>query len=223
MHHHLLVIFTLLVTASTMAQSPVDVGGEGMQTTALEESTGADLFATTFDESNVGYLHIYIDPAIDPLETYLLRGQEMSDTAMAMLPPRFRKMADKEGSTLYSTIAIKGIEENLYLTRLDAPRRDQIDMFAIRDGRVKHLKTLAYRDCGGNECLQMDSYITDVNLDTNFDLIQIARRKTESMGTTDERRTVYYMDPDNRRWKMTQELDVNWEGIEFYDRGDRPE
>ncbi|MGB3800161.1 MAG: hypothetical protein WA952_10135, partial [Lewinella sp.] len=128
-----------------------------------------------------------------------------------------------DGATLYSTIAIHGIEENLYITRLDAARRDQIDMFAVRDGKVKHLKTLAYRDCAGNECLQMDSYITDVNLDTNFDLIQIARRKTESMGTTDERRTVYHMDTDSRRWKMTQELDVNWEGIEFYDVAESPE
>ncbi len=223
MHHHLLTIFCLLLASVTVAQSPVDVGGEGLQTTAFEEATGADLFATTFDESNVGYLHIYIDPALDPLETYLLRGQEMTDTAMALLPPRFRKMAMKDDATLYSTIAIHGIDENLYLTRLDGPRRDQIDMFAIRDGKVKHLKTLAYRDCAGTECLQMDSYITDVDLDTNFDLIQIARRKTESMGTTDERRTVYYMNPDSRRWKMTQELDVPWEGILFYDKDDRPE
>ena len=223
MHHLVLTILCLSLATVAVAQTPVDVGREGMQTTAAEAATGADYFATTFDESNVGYLHVYVDPTVDPLETYLLRGREMSDTAVALLPARFRKMAEKDGSTLYSTIAVKGIEENLYLTRLDAPRRDQIDMFAIRDGRVKHLKTLAYRDCAGSECLQMDSYITDVNLDTNFDLIQIARRSTESLGTTDERRTVYYMDPDNRRWKMTQELDVPWEGIEFYEVGDRPE
>ena len=223
MHHLYLTILCLSLATVSLAQTPVDVGREGMQTTAAEAATGADYFATTFDESNVGFLHIYVDPAVDPLETYLLRGREMSDTAMAMLPTRFRNMTEKDGATLYSTIAIKGIEENLYLTRLDAPRRDQIDMFAIRDGKVKHLKTLAYRDCAGTECLQMDSYITDVNLDTNFDLIQIARRSTKSMGTTDERRTVYYMDPDSRRWKMTQELDVPWEGIQFYEVGESPE
>ena len=223
MHHHFLTFLCLFLATAAVAQTPVDVGREGMQTTAAEAATGADYFATTFDESNVGFLHVYVDPDIDPLETYLLRGREMSDTAVALLPARFRKMTEKEGTTLYSTIAVMGIEENLYLTRLDAPRRDQIDMFAIRDGKVRHLKTLAYRDCAGNECLQMDSYITDVNLDTNFDLIQIARRSTESMGTTDERRTVYYMDPEGRRWKMTQELDVPWEGIQFYEAGDGPE
>ena len=222
MHHLFLTILCLSVATVSLAQSPVDVGQEGMQTTAAEAATGADYFATAFNESNVGFLHVYLDPAVDPLETYLLRGREMPDTAVAMLPARFRKEAEKDGNTLYATIAVKGIEENLYLTRLDAPRRDQIDMFAIRDGKIRHLKTLAYLDCAGAECLQMDSYITDVNLDTNFDLIQIARRKTESMGTTDERRTVYYMDPDSRRWKMTQELDVPWEGIQFFEPGDRP-
>ncbi|THH41065.1 hypothetical protein [Neolewinella litorea] len=219
MRQFTLLCFTLLLSLSVHAQSPVDVGGEGMQTTALEEATGADLFATNFDESNVGFLHVYVDPTSDPLETYLLRGQEMSDTAVAMLPTRLRRLAKDDNATFYATIAIKGINENLYLTRLDGPRRDQIDMFAIRDGKVKHLKTLAYLDCAGTECLQMDSYITDVNLDTNFDLIQIARRSTEANGTTDERRSVYYMSPDSRRWRVTEELDVPWEGIQFHEPG----
>ncbi|NJB85792.1 hypothetical protein GGR26_001537 [Lewinella marina] len=219
MRHCIFFGFLLLAALPLSAQSPVDVGRGGMQTTALEEATGADLFATNFEESNVGFLHIYVDPTDDPLETYLLRGREMSDTAVAMLPARLRRLAKDDDATFYATLAIKGIDENLYLTRLDAPRRDQIDMFAIRDGKVKHLKTLAYLDCGGTECLQMDSYITDVNLDTDFDLIQIARRTTEQNGTTDERRTVYYMSPDNRRWKVTEELDVPWEGIQFYEPG----
>lgn len=219
---HCILLYFVLLAGSLLAQSPVDVGGEGMQTTALEEATGADLFATNFDESNVGFLHVYIDPSLDPLETYLLRGREMPDTAVAMLPARLRRLAKDDAAKFYATVAIQGINENLYLTRLDGPRRDQIDMFAIRDGKVKHLKTLAYRDCGGTECLQMDSYITDVNLDTNFDLIQIARRTTESSGTTDERRSVYYMSPDSRRWRVTEELDVPWEGIQFYE-ADSPE
>ena len=212
-------ILALLTSTLLTAQSPVDVGGEGMQTTALEENTGADLFATGFDESDIGFFHVYVDPNPDPLATYLLRGREMSDTAITMLPPRFRKLAGD--GTMYSTVAIHGIDENLYITRHDGPRRDQIDMFAIRDGKVKHLKTLAFLDCAGTECNQMDSYITDVNLDTNFDLIQIARRTTEAAGTTDERRSVYTMLNNDRQWKVTEELDVPWEGINFYD-GEEP-
>ena len=215
--HHYFLFLCLLGAATLAAQSPVDVGQEGMETTAPEIDPEAELFITAFNPSNVGFLHIYVDPAADPLKTYLLRGREMSDTVVSMLPTRFRRMAEKDNATLYAALAVMGIDENLYLTRLDGPRRDQIDMFAVRDGKVRHLKTLAILDCSGNECQQLDSYLTDVDLDTRFDLIQIARRSTESLGATDERRTVYYMDPDDRRWKMTQELDVPWEGIQFFD------
>jgi hypothetical protein len=214
-----LALFSLLTLSLSLSygQTPVDVGREGAQTTAIEANTGADLWATQFDEENVGFLHVYVDPNPDPLETYLFKGQELTQAAIDMMPARLKKLANRDNTKVYATVAVKGIGENLYLTRIDGPRRDQIDMFAIRDGRIKHLKTLAYRDCGGSECLQMDSYITDVNLDTDFDLIQIARRTTESQGTTDERRTVYYMPSDTKRWKRTEELDVPWEGITFFE------
>ena len=201
------------------AQTPIQVGRGGMQTSVAEANTGADLFATGFDESDVGFLHVYVDPNPDPLSDYLFRGVELSDTALTMMPARLRKLAKDEDATFYGTMAIHGIDENLYITRLDAPRRDQIDMFAIRDGRVVHLKTLAYLDCAGTECLQMDSYITDLNLDTRFDLVQIARRVADGNRTTDERRTVYTMPIADRRWEVTEELDVPWEGITFYEKG----
>ena len=217
--HRPLIFLCLLLVAALPAQSPVDVGDEGMETTALANEE-AQAFTTGFEESNVGFLHIYVDPAADPLETYFMRGREMSDEALALLPGRFRRDAMDDNSTMYSALSIKGIDENLFLTRLDGPRRDQIDMFAVRDGKVVHLKTLAILDCAGNECTQMDSYITDVDLDTRFDLIQISRRRAEGRGATDERRTVYFMDTDTRRWKMTQELDVPWDGITFFGEGE---
>jgi hypothetical protein len=217
MSRHFSLAAFLLLTCTSYAQTPVDVGREGAQTTAIEENTGADLWATQFDEESIGFLHVYVDPDPDPLETYLFKGRELSQAAIDMMPARLRKLADREDTKVYATKAIMGIGENLYITRIDGPRRDQIDMFAIRDERVKHLKTLAYRDCGSTECLQMDSYITDVNLDTDFDLIQIARRSTKSQGTTDERRTVYYMPRETKRWKRTEELDVPWEGITFFE------
>ncbi|WP_116127394.1 hypothetical protein [Lewinella sp. IMCC34183] len=208
----------LFFTTLLSAQSPVDVGGEGMQTTALEANTGADVFATNFDESNVGFMHVYVEPEIDPLDDYFFRGRELTDTAMAMLPTRWRQMADADDATYYGTMAIKGVDENLYITRLSTASGDQIDMFAIRDGKVEHLKTLATLNCNGTDCTQLDSYITDVNLDTRFDLIQIGRKYSKASGSTEERRSVYVMRPEDRRWTLTEELDVPWEGITFYDK-----
>ncbi|MBB4077456.1 hypothetical protein GGR28_000057 [Lewinella aquimaris] len=208
---YVLSLFVLLTPL--MAQSPVDVGRGGMQTPLPEASTGMDEFATLFDESNVGFLHVYVDPAVDPLETYLLRGTEMGEAEVGQLPNEFLEGLGARQGKMYATIAVKGIEENLYLTRFDGPGRDQIDMFAIRDGKLVHLKTLAYLNCAepGN-CAQLDSYITDLNLDTTFDLVQISRDGADS----DESRNVYTMLRQNRTWVETNELEVPWEGITFY-------
>ncbi|MCP9237218.1 hypothetical protein [Lewinella sp. JB7] len=210
----LFALATLLILLPVSAQSPVDVGRGGMQTTAPEARTGMDEFATLFDESNVGFLHIYVDPAVDPLETYLLRGVEMGEAEIGDLPGDFLRDLNVRKGKMYATIAVQGIEENLYLTRFDGPTRDQIDMFAIRDGKLLHLKTLAYLNCGepGN-CAQLDSYLTDVNLDTTADLIQIFRQRA---GATEERQ-VFTMPRESRTWVATEKLDVPWEGISFYE------
>lgn len=215
-------LLCLFATAMT-AQSPVDVGGEGAQTTYDEANTGADRFATEFPEENTGLLHVYIDTMIDPLETYLMRGEEMTDAAMEMLPSKFRRKARNDRGTYYAVRAVKGIEENLYITRFDGPRRDQIDMFAIRDGKIKHLRTLAYRDCGGGECLQMDAYLSDFNRDTDLDLVTIARRSTDRLGTTDERRRVYYMPADKRSWVRTERMEIPWNAITFWEEDAEPD
>lgn len=204
-------LFSTLVFAQA---TDVNVGSTSPSTTSLETNNA---FTAAFPETNVGFLHVYADPAIDPLETYLMRGTEMPESIIAMLPRKFRKQASREGTTLYAVSAIRGINEDLYLMRTDAPGRDQIDMLALRKGKVKHLKTLAYRDCRRTECLQMDSYITDLNRDTDFDLVQIARRTTTKSGTTNERRVVYTMHDRKRKWKKTKLLEVPWEGITFFD------
>ena len=64
--HRPLLFLCLLLVAALPAQSPVDVGAEGMETTALATDE-AEAFISGFEESNVGFLHIYVDPAADPL------------------------------------------------------------------------------------------------------------------------------------------------------------
>jgi hypothetical protein len=219
MFRMLITFLFALTSLVVVAQTPVDVGGEGMQTPVTEKNTGADLWATQFDENNVGFLHVYVDPALDPLETYLFKGQELSQAAIDMMPARLRTQANAEGTEVYATMAIKGISENLYLTRMAGKEGQQIDMFAIRDGRIRHLKTLALRKCSGGTCEQLDSYITDLDLDTRFDLVQIARQTTGNNDTMNERRTIYYMPTDTRRWRRTEELEVPWEGITFFEPG----
>lgn len=202
-----------LTTLVTYAQSDVDVTAEEQPLTLTAVDDEVIPFVENFEPSNVGFLHIYVDPAVDPLETYLLRGAEMTTDGLALLPQEFQQMIEGDSGKFYGTIAVMGIEENLYVTRYKGSDRDQIDMFAARDGDIIHLKTLAYLNCDTpGDCAQLDSYLTDLNLDTTFDLVQIERQSEDG----EESRSVYTMPRDTRMWVETEELDVPWEGITFY-------
>ena len=216
MYRLLPVLSALFLTASVYGQTPVDVGTEVRPDTYTELADGTAAFIDNFQPTDVGFLHVYIDPSVDPLETYLLRGVTMSADALALLPTEFQEMApDTSKGKFFATVAMMGIEENLYLTRFVGPTRSQIDMFAVRDGEVEHLKTLAYLDCGtpGN-CAQMDSYLTDLNLDTTFDLVEISRKNAQD---SEPVRHVYTMPRATKMWTETEELEVPWEGITFYE------
>lgn len=212
--NYLPLLLTLLFTASLAAQAPAagaDVGSETLNPTTTEEM---DAFRNLFEEESVGFLHVYVDPEVDPLETYLFRGTEMGEGEVSLLPDVYLDQIDPNNGKVYAAIYVQGIEEDLYLVRYSGQQGGQIDQFAIRNDMPVHLKTLASLDCNtpGN-CAQLDSYITDVNLDTRFDLIQISRQDDSQ---TEGTRSVYTMTPDNRSWQETSELDVPWEGITFY-------
>ncbi len=216
MYRPLTALIVLFFSISLTGQGHVDVGFEERTELTPELAAATAAFVEDFEPTDVGFLHVYIDPSVDPLETYLLRGIEMDSNGVALLPAEFQEMApDSSKGKFYATLAMMGIEENLYITRFMSPTRSQIDMFAVRNGKVDHLKTLAYLECGTpGECAQLDSYITDLNLDTTFDLVQISRKNAAD----DEMvRSVYTMPRTTRMWAETQELEVPWEGITFYE------
>ena len=203
----------LLVSTCGLAQAPAagaDVGAENLNPVTNEEM---EEFRNLFAESNVGFMHVYVDPEVDPLETYLFRGIEMGEGEVSTLPGEYLDQIDPNRGKVYASIYIRGIEEDLYLVRYRGETGGRIDQFAIRDGQPVHLKELASLACDTpGSCAQLDSYITDVNLDTRFDLVQISR----SASGDEQQRHVYTMTPDNRNWQETTELDVPWEGITFY-------
>ena len=212
---HLPLLLVFLLPFALSAQAPAagaDVGSEVVDPTTTEEMFA---FRNLFEEENVGYLHVYVDPDVDPLETYLFRGIEMGEGEVSLLPDVYLDQIDLDKGKVFAAIYVQGIEEDLYLVRYRGEQGGRIDQFAIRDQKPVHLKQLAALACNDpGDCAQLDSYITDVNLDSRFDLIQISR--TEA-GDTEGERSVYTMTFEDRSWQATEELDVPWEGVTFYE------
>ncbi|WP_020571865.1 hypothetical protein [Neolewinella persica] len=180
------------------------------QNPALQE------FDASFPGENVGFLHVYVDPDIAPDEVYLMRGTPISSTTKALLPAKFQRMADKMNAKLYGSMAVKGIDESLYILRMEGQTSGRVEMFAIRGNKIKHLKTLAYRKCLNGKCDQLDSYLTNLNADTNLELIQISRTMRRS-GETAMKRHAFLLNDRNRKWKKSKQLDVPWTSVRFFD------
>jgi len=197
-------------TNPTIKSGPDRAGDPYLSSPALQE------FVAGFPETNVGFLHVYADPSVDPLETYLMRGEEASNTLKALLPVKFQSMAETMNATLYGAAAIRGDNENMFILRMDGRNSDRLELFAIRNNKVIHMKTLAYRICDSAKCEQLDSYITDIDGDTKLDLVQISRTMRGNEVTAENKSAYVLTDPD-RMWEETNQLDVPWASIEFYD------
>lgn len=169
-------------------------------------------FDASFAEKNVGFMHVYAQPTTDPEGTYLLAGEKLTSDVAALLPNKFIRMAARENAELYAAAAIRGVNENLYLIRMDGPQVDRIEMFAIRGNEVDHLQSLAVLKQRNNRSVQTDTYITDVDGDSYLDLVTIKKNNRGEIG----KKRVYVMDRENRVWKRTTKLDVPWSSIDLH-------
>lgn len=220
--------FVLLPIGGALAQTTTPVPDrqsepeQAYPVTNLVENAALKTFDADFPNSNVGFLHAYTDPVIDPSEVYLFEGAPVSSTTKALLPAKFQRMAKALNAKLYGAMSIAGIDESLYILRMDGQQEDRLEMFAIRDSKIVHLRTLAYRNCAAGLCTQMDSYLTDLDGNTTIDLVQIKRTQTKTKERYVSQRA-YTMNPRNRKWKRARRLDVPWDSIEFFDpaRDDR--
>ncbi|MEL7163055.1 MAG: hypothetical protein AAFN92_20010, partial [Bacteroidota bacterium] len=70
--------------------------------------------------------------------------------------------------------------------------------------------------CSDGTCVQMDSYVTDIDKDTNFDLIQIARKQNGN-GTFSEKKRTFKMVEPARKWKKAKFDNTPWNSVDFYE------
>lgn len=216
---YLLFVFLLFASLSLVAQDDEvfptinEAASPGTYpASTMPESEAAKYWDASFPEQTVGFFHVYADPAVDAAEVYLLRGEELDGLGAKMLPKKFQRIARRMEADVYASAAIRGINENLYLVRMDGPSEDRIEMFALRGDEVKHLRTLArYKKYNSGKVLQMDSYITDIDGDTNLDLVTIKRKRNGKV-----KRNTYVMNND-REWSRATTLDTPWDSIDFFD------
>ena len=208
----LLLTFTLSAQRERVNPTPNRASDPRTYLLDLPDSEAAQYWDASFPEKNVGFLHVYADPGVEAGEVYSMMGREIDGISTAMLPKKFQKMASRMDADVYASAAIRGKNENLYLVRMDGPSEDRVEMFALRGGQVKHLKTLAhYKKSNSGRVKQTDSWLTDIDGDTHFELMTITRSPSGK-----EKRSVYMMD-DKRKWVKTSNDDAPWNSADLFD------
>jgi hypothetical protein len=219
----LLTLLLLSFAASTQTVEPApskapdkgDIQVQEYPITNQVRSSALATFTNDFELTNVGFMHVYAMANTDPKGTYLMTGEEISSTTRALLPAKYQRMAKTMNAKLYGAAEIRGVGESLYIVRMDGDRSDRLEMFAMRDGKIKHLKTIAYRSCEEGACRQLDSFITDVDGDTDLDLIQIRRRVTKN-GEKVYKPKAYILRDDGKKWVRTRKLELPTNSMQFY-------
>ena len=182
------------------------------------ESELAREFASTFEEQNVGNMHVYATMEDEAEYEYFFRGNQVGKNFVPLFRGKWRGAARDNRTSLHAVYTIRGGEDAHYIMRFSHPRRGQrIELFNIENGRVEHVKTLASMQCKGNRCYQLDTWIRDIDGDTRLDLIQKTRVLDAANGVTLSENAAVYAKRPNGVFEQTDNLDVDLTTLNMMD------
>lgn len=210
------ILFLSLFSFSAFAQR-VDgpITYPAMQSPDSEIAKALDM---TFEETNVGFLHLFNDLDIQPGAYF--EGVELSEDFYGLLPGKYRRRLMRDRAEAYSVFAIRGVDGNLYLVRFEDERRGQfLELFDLEDGSLRHVETLARAKCGSGNCYQLDSWITDVDQDGRLDIVQRARKTRAETGEVRKEKSVVYQQQPDGSFRRNKNLRPDWASYDFEDIG----
>lgn len=130
-------------------------------------------FSAAFDESNVGNLHVFGTLEAEPSADYFYVGTAIDHKFYGLLSPTWQRALLPKTAELYAIKAIRHGDGVQYIMRFYTPDQgNQIELFTLINGELRHLTTLAYIECSKTRCIQLDSWILDVDGDTDLDLVK---------------------------------------------------
>jgi hypothetical protein len=178
------------------------------------DSELAQAFDASFEERNVGFLHIYNDLDIQP--DAFFAGVAMSEDFYGLLPGKYRRRLLKDQAEVFSVYAVRAVAGNLYLVRFEDDRRGQrMELFDLEDGELEHVTTLAQTRCNKRNCFQLDSWITDVDRDGRLDIVQRARKTRAATGEVRREKSAVYQQQPDGTFERNRQLQPDWASYEF--------
>lgn len=180
----ILMLMAIAVTQFTFAQieqKPADEYKERpYPVTNVPASEDAATFLTLFQDSEVGNLKVYSHPGEKMPADHYFKGTEISDYFHSFFSGEYRELLS-DGAEAYATHSIKGNRGEHYIIRMPTSKgASTLVLFDLNGERLEPIQTLAYAFCKKGYCYQQDSFITDLDGDTDLDILIKYKRVPES-------------------------------------------
>lgn len=135
-------------------------------------SERAAAFISLFDTENVGNLRVYAARDGNLNREYPFKGQALPERFLGMLPEPYLSELKRRGGTAYAVYRIKGNRGEHYLLRLPTEKGEHtLVLFDLHGEQLGLVNVLAYAYCGEKGCRQQDGFLTDLDGDTDLDIL----------------------------------------------------
>lgn len=222
-----LLIFSVCLTLSAFGQEPDTSYGDydvrPYPATNVPVSPEAASFIALFEESNVGNLRVYSHYDDELPYEYPFEGEEIPESYYEMFAGTHRDLLEDDAASAYSIYSIKGNRAEYYLIRTPSDKGpNTIVLFDLNGEVMEPVQVLAYAYCKGDFCYQQDSFITDLDGDTDLDILTKFRRTEADDEETLVKNDIIYLQEDDGSFEMVLDNDLridegayNMKAIEF--------
>ncbi len=180
-------------------------------------------FVALFEESNVGNLRVYAHTDDELPYGYPFEGREVPEAYYEMFTGEYRDLLEDDKAYAYSIYSIKGNEAEHYLMRVPSNKGpNTIVLFDLNGEVMEPVQVLAYAYCKGDFCYQQDSFLTDLDGDTDLDILTKFRRVDSKDEETIVKNDIIFLQNDASEYEMVLDNDIrvnedlyNMKEIEF--------
>ncbi|MEQ8703102.1 MAG: hypothetical protein RIC19_04245 [Phaeodactylibacter sp.] len=219
-----LLILSVCMTLSAIGQEQDTSYGEfdvrPYPAANVPASPEAAAFIALFEESNVGNLRVYAHHDDELPYNYPFKGKEIPKAYYEMFSGTYRALLEADKAYAYGIYSIKGNKAEHYLVRMPSDKGpNTIVLFDLNGEVMEPVQVLAYAYCKGDFCYQQDSFITDLDGDTDLDILTKFRRMEADDEETLVKNDIIYLQGDDGSYQMVldNELRINKDAYNMKD------
>lgn len=167
-------------------------------------------FISLFEESDVGNLRLYSHPSEDLPYGYPFAGDKIPESFYSMFTGDYRELLEDDLAYANSVYSIKGNEGQHYIMRLPTNKGpNTLVLFDLRGEVMVPIQILAFAYCKDGYCYQQDSFLTDLDGDTDLDILLKFQRTLPESGEVLNKNDIMFLQQDNGEYRMVLDNPIN--------------